>query len=160
MSTVNIPDLHGEFREVNLKDLIIRPTVYGFIIHEGKFVSWISHISNTYTLPGGRIEIGESTSVALQRESREELGLEIEVGNLLYADDPKYYSEKKSEAYQMYVYYYVCRPVLRHGKVHLESNAEVSNPTWLSVTNVPIEKFHPVSQPAMRIIVPLLKNYV
>lgn len=34
-----------------------------------------------WELPGGKVEAGESDSLALQREAREELGVELEVGS-------------------------------------------------------------------------------
>lgn len=37
-----------------------------------------------WTLPGGRVEMGESAAEALVREMREELGVHVEVGRLLW----------------------------------------------------------------------------
>ena len=37
-----------------------------------------------WTLPGGRVELGERAAEALVREMREEIGVEVEVGRLLW----------------------------------------------------------------------------
>ena len=46
----------------------------------------IHHASHEdfWTLPGGRVELGESAAEALVREMREEMGVEVEVGRLLW----------------------------------------------------------------------------
>lgn len=41
----------------------------------------------SWSLPGGKVEPGEHISVALVREMREETGIEVSVGRLLYVCD-------------------------------------------------------------------------
>ncbi|MER7847398.1 NUDIX hydrolase [Kitasatospora sp. NPDC096077] len=41
----------------------------------------------TWSLPGGKAEDGETLTQALRREMREETGLDVEVGRLLYVCD-------------------------------------------------------------------------
>lgn len=158
--TIKIPNLRGKMVEVDVASLQYRPTVYGFVVHQGAFLSFISPVSGTQTLPGGKIEIGESAINALYRETQEEVGLDIEGNDFLYADDTLYFSEQKQQGYHMFVYYYVVRPKLKQGQVRFTAGAEIDATQWIPILNTPIEKFHPVSQPAMKIIMPLLQKYV
>ncbi|TXK42371.1 NUDIX domain-containing protein [Nonomuraea sp. C10] len=43
--------------------------------------------TRSWTLPGGRVEAGEPLADALVREMREETGLDVEAGRLLYVCD-------------------------------------------------------------------------
>jgi len=61
------------------------PTVGALIVNkDGKILLARSHKwFDKYTLPGGHIEIGETMEAALKREVKEEVGLDVEVGEFL-----------------------------------------------------------------------------
>ena len=61
------------------------PTVGALIVNkEGKILLTKSHKwFNKYTLPGGHIEVGETMKEAVIREVKEEVGLDVEVGDML-----------------------------------------------------------------------------
>jgi len=61
------------------------PTVGALIVDkEGKILLTKSHKwFDKYTLPGGHIEVGETMKEAVAREVREEVGLDVEVAEML-----------------------------------------------------------------------------
>lgn len=64
--------------EVPVDKLIFRPSVYGFLIENGKIL--LSKQWDSYDFPGGGINIDESMEEALHREFFEETGLRIKMG--------------------------------------------------------------------------------
>ena len=61
------------------------PTVGALIVNEeGKILFTKSHKwFDKYTLPGGHIEVGETMKAAVAREVKEEVGLDVEVAEML-----------------------------------------------------------------------------
>jgi 8-oxo-dGTP diphosphatase len=67
----------------------VRVRVSGLLVRDGKLLL-VSHRKKGeiyWLLPGGGLEFGESLKAALAREFREELGIEVEIGNLLFMCD-------------------------------------------------------------------------
>lgn len=66
------------------KNILIK--VRGVITHESKLLI-VKHLGTGFTaLPGGHLEYGEDVITCLKRELIEELGVEPEIGKLLYVN--------------------------------------------------------------------------
>ena len=63
--------------------------VYALLEHEGKLMMIHEPFQNQliYKFPGGGLEFGEGTRECLVREFKEELNLEVEVGEHFYTQD-------------------------------------------------------------------------
>lgn len=69
-----------------------RVSARGIIVHEGRLLGLrlrpykelAASISKYWVLPGGSVDEGESLEAAVRRELLEELGVEPEIGQLLY----------------------------------------------------------------------------
>src|SRR5213593_1885646 len=76
------------------------PTVGALIVNnEGKILLAKSHKwFDKYTLPGGHIEVGESMIEAVRREVKEEVGLDVEVVEMLLVQEaifaPEFYKKR------------------------------------------------------------------
>jgi len=67
----------------------VRVRVTGVIIEDGRILLLNQNVGSgrLWSLPGGKLEDGETLSEALVREMREETGLDVEPGRLLYVCD-------------------------------------------------------------------------
>ena len=82
--------------------------VYGILVNENKQVLVSDEFirGNYYTkFPGGGLEFGEGTRDCLKREFKEEMDLEVEVGEHLYTTDYFQMSAFNSEHQIISIYY-------------------------------------------------------
>ena len=91
------------------------------IMHEGKVVlvkRRFEPLAGQWSLPGGRLELGETLEAGLAREMLEETGLEIEVGPVVDVFDRILLDPERKVRYHYVLIDYLCRPVggeLHHG---------------------------------------------
>ncbi|HET9467986.1 MAG TPA: NUDIX domain-containing protein, partial [Vicinamibacterales bacterium] len=91
------------------------------IMHEGKVVivkRRFEPLAGQWSLPGGRLELGETLEAGLAREMLEETGLEIEVGPVVDVFDRILLDPERKVRYHYVLIDYLCRPVggeLIHG---------------------------------------------
>ncbi len=66
----------------------VRASVSAVIVRDGRLLLGRRADSGEWGLPGGSVELGETVTAALEREVREETGLEVTVGRLIgvYSD--------------------------------------------------------------------------
>ncbi len=73
-----------------------------------------------YHLPGGHVEIGETSADALLREIQEETGMEIALDKLVVVHEQFY--QKKDGANHSVIFYYLAKP---QGKVKTENSVRM-----------------------------------
>ena len=64
---------------LNVEDYILNVRACVMIVHNSKILTHKNVNKDHYSLPGGRVEIGENSEETLKREMQEELGKEIEI---------------------------------------------------------------------------------
>ena len=145
--------------------------VYGILINEKKqiLVSDEYIRGDYYTkFPGGGLEIGEGTRDCLKREFKEEMDLEVEIGEHLYTTD-FYQVSAFNPAHQIISIYYSAKP-LEIIKVPLrikefdfdERQIEVYNKTRMTETFrfIDMDKFSTdsVTLPIDKVVAALIKE--
>lgn len=84
--------------------------VYGILINEQKQILVADEMVRGMRLtkfPGGGLEVGEGTRDCLQREFKEEMNLNVEVGNHIYTTDFFQKSAFNPDHQIISIYYYV-----------------------------------------------------
>lgn len=104
----------------------VRPiaSVGGVIVDGGRVLlvqRKFEPLAGHWTLPGGAIELGEGAAQAVEREVREETGLDVEVGPVVEVLDRIYHDADGRVQFHYVLIDYLCRP--RGGAVRAGSDA-------------------------------------
>lgn len=94
--------------DLDVSQLTWRPGVYALAFDERGHVLVLDNQWNgKHDLPGGGVEIWEPAEVALAREVWEETGLEVDVGELVHADDQFFVTPHNHQWHTIKLYYLV-----------------------------------------------------
>ena len=111
-------DLFDKAHERNLENFQFRVGAYG-VLWNGDEILVARHPDlNTYCLPGGGVEIGETIPEALNREFEEETGLKVEKGRFLAVTED-FFTHKGQDAHGVLIFFEVKR---LGGKIMKEGN--------------------------------------
>lgn len=108
------------------------------------------HLGNYWEFPGGKVEQHESLKGALKREIREEIGLEVNVGECLRSISHHY----ENEDVKLNLHFFLCErtagtPIAK----------EVSALQWVAPGDLKLFQFPPADADLIRDLPTLLKDF-
>lgn len=95
--------------EIKTNDKKFKFRVNGIIIHNNKLLTLKMKNNISYCLPGGHVELGESTQNAILREMLEETQTEVSI-NKLFSIVESFYSDKNNLKTHELSFYYIVEP--------------------------------------------------
>ncbi|MBD3249403.1 NUDIX domain-containing protein [Candidatus Woesearchaeota archaeon] len=118
-----------------------RPAVYGVLIENNKLLFIKPNWDDKYCLPGGSMDLGETTTKSLEREFMEETGYRIKVKNPdhPYADNFLFGSDKVDQYFQRISLYYEVERVSKKQSKNLDE--ETTELHWEDVNNLSSSDF-------------------
>jgi 8-oxo-dGTP diphosphatase len=106
--TITAVDINGENHEVQISDVKWRPSAYGIVINDDKILL-CRHKRGGYDLVGGGIEIDENIERAVEREVKEETGIDAKFEKLFDMRENFFFSDNfhpgKVSTYHSYLFY-------------------------------------------------------
>jgi 8-oxo-dGTP pyrophosphatase MutT (NUDIX family) len=133
---VKTSDLHGNYYDVSVGQLVWRPSAYAIILKDGKIL--VSKQFGTYHLPGGAIEFGEMPEEAVVREVQEETGFVVSGPRLVDARSTFFTWKEGAHEwhFQSILLFYRCQ--FEGGKASIENMDETEKndsemPEWVPV---------------------------
>ena len=115
--------------EIMSEQIYPEPTVGAVIFNkEGKMLLVKSYKwFDKFTIPGGHVELGETLKKALMREVKEEVGLNVEVGEIINIDEAIFSSEFAKRKHFIFVDF-ICK--CKNDKIVLDEN-EIQSYVWI-----------------------------
>ncbi len=102
------PDRQPLLSKASIRQVFPEPTVGALIVNnEGRILLVKSYKwFDKYTLPGGHIEVGETMVDAVKREVKEEVGLDVDVVDMLLMQEAIFVAEFYEKKHFIFVDFY------------------------------------------------------
>jgi 8-oxo-dGTP pyrophosphatase MutT (NUDIX family) len=140
--TVACTSVNGSQVTLPRSRLILRPSAYAVIRHEGQVALVTNRLSGRYYFPGGGTEPGERITDGLKREVWEEAGIQVGTGPLLHFAEDFLYYDPFDQAYHALLFYFACRPKTLALSTQYQTDDGEGNPQWVAVENLKSTDFH------------------
>lgn len=122
--------------------------VAGVCLHDGHVLLHRGEFEESWSLPGGRVEFRETSSLALGREMWEEIGVDVEVGRLLWVIE-NFFSHAGRRFHELGFYYEMHLPA---GSQYLDVDQEFTGTEeqtrlifrWFPTESLPTVQFYPI----------------
>jgi len=137
ITSVTCQDIKGKEYKVSPEDLTFRPAVYGVVIKDDKIL--LQKCWDGYDFPGGGIDLGEPTKEALVREVKEETGMDVSVGEIVFCNNSFFKLPYKDNFVHSIHMYYKCEVTggeLSTEFFDVQEKKYADMPEWVSLSEI------------------------
>jgi ADP-ribose pyrophosphatase YjhB (NUDIX family) len=138
MKTIKCKNNFDEVVEIPVDKFFFRPSVYALITDGDKIITMKNKGNGKFWFPGGGVELGEKIEDALKREVKEETGLNIKVGKMVFYKENFFYYQPLDEAYHAFLFFFVCE-VIGNKELISDDNVddlESKKPRWTKIKDI------------------------
>lgn len=152
MKTVTCVNAHGDVVEAPVDSLETRLAVYGVVIRGDELL--LTGQWDGYDFPGGGVEQGETLEEALLREVKEETGVVVKKGDMLYMHEQFFVHPTTKKCYHSLLFYYIARYVSGETTDYVKGAHEHDYnkpPVWvpLDKVNSDLKMYNPIDSVAL-----------
>lgn len=143
----------GGTRALPRERLVLRPSAYGLIRHQGLALFVTNRRTGKLALPGGGVEAGERMVEGLHREIREETGITVRVDRFTHFIEDFFYYDPLDVAFHGLLFFYHCTP-LTFSLLPDEQidDDEASSPGWYAINNLGPAAFQSHGEEILRLL--------
>ncbi len=144
--SVTFTTLHGKEKQIEPKDIIVRPAAYAIVIRDGAMLLLKVKTTRRWFFPGGGLHVDERLEAGLAREVQEETGLQVRAESLFATLEHFFYYDPLDEAYHMYMFFYRAEIIAGELKDVPQTGEETKEPQWVPIASLQEKDFDPVYQ--------------